>query len=186
MLRFFTSPFYWFFCIVYFVVSLPQRFRRRRNFRNAPKKVAWRRLSSQRVKALDASALIQTLRLTEQSEEFLVRPAPTIFELLEMLWEEELSACWRLPMVSELETLQEQLVADVCTIALPGLSFADTAVWALDDHRHVFVGYCPFNGKTVDAFPQFLDAMELHKRPPDSQVVHLAYAVSVTPVEDSP
>lgn len=180
IVRFFTTPFYVLFCIVYFVVSLPQRMRRRRDFRIAPKTIAWKRCGDMPVTALDASTLILLLREKEQSGEFLMRQSPTIFELLEMLWEEELSPCYRIPTVKECELLREQLAADVRSLPFPGLSFAETAVWALDDDRRVFVGYCPFSGKTIDAFPAFLDAMVIHKRPPDSQSKHLVYAVSVT------
>lgn len=180
ILRFFTTPFYLLFCIVYFVVSFPQRMRRRRNFCSAPKTVLWKRCGETRVTALDASAAILRLREEEQSDEFLMRQRPSILEFLEMLWEEELSPCYRIPTVSECECIREQLAADLC--ALPGvrLSFSQIAVWALDDDRRVFVGYCPFSGKATDAFPEFLDAMVIHKRPPDSQGKHFAYAVSVT------
>lgn len=183
--RFFTAPFYRLFCIVYFVVSLPQRMRRRRDFLSAPKTISWRRLAPERVKALDASALILQLREKEQSDEYLMRNAPSIFELLEMLWEEELSLCYRIPMVSECESIREELAADIRVLPVVGVSFSETAVWALDDDRHVFVGYCPFSGKTTDAFPEFLDAIKLHKRPPDSQGKHFAYAVSVTVKHES-
>jgi hypothetical protein len=179
-IRFLTTPFYLFFCVVYFVVSFPQRIRRRRNFRTAPKTVFWRRCGDVPVTALDASALILRLREKEQSDEFLMRQCPSLFELLEMLWEEELSPCYRIPTVSECKFIHEQLAADLCVLPNVKLPFAEIAVWALDDHRRVFVGYCPFSGKTTDAFPDFLDAMVIHKRPPNSQGKHFAYAVSVT------
>jgi len=180
VIRFFTTPFYVLFCIVYFVVSFPQRLRRRRNFQTAPKTISWRRLGDLQVTALDASALVLGLREKEQSDEFLMRRSPTIFELLEMLWEEELSPCYRIPMVSECELIREQLAADMSTVPYAGCSFAEMALWALDDDRRVFVGYCPFSGKSINAFPEFFDAMVIHKRPPDSQGKHFAYAVSVT------
>lgn len=180
VLRFFTAPFYLLFCIVYFVVSFPWRMRRRRDFKEAQKCIVWRRLMSNRVKVLDMCELIKIVRELEQSNEFLERRSPTIFEMFEMLWEEELSACWRFPMVSECEAIREELAEDIRTLPFVGLSFSETAVWALDDDRRVFVGYCPFSGKTLDAFPEFFDAMVIHKRPPDSQGKHLAYAVSVT------
>lgn len=180
VVRFFTTPFYVLFCIVYFVVSFPQRMRRRRSFQSAPKTVLWKRCGESRVTALDASALILALREKEQKNEFLMRRSPTIFELLEMLWEEELSPCYRIPTVSECEFIREQLAADMCILPHAGLSFAEMAVWALDDDRRVFVGYCPFSRKATDAFPDFFDATVIHKRPPDSQGKHFAYAVSVT------
>lgn len=179
VIRFFTAPFYLLFCIVYFVVSFPQRMRRRRDFRSAPKTILWKRCAESRVTALDASALILALRDTEQANEFLMRKSPAIFELLEMLWEEELSPCYRIPTVSECQYIREQLAADLCVLPHRGRSFAEMAVWALDDERRVFVGYCPFSGKATDAFPDFFDATVIHKRPPDSQGKHFAYAVSV-------
>lgn len=180
IVRFFTAPFYTLFCIVYFVVSFPRRMRRRRDFRNAQKTIAWRRLSEHRVTALDASSLIMELRRKEQSNEFLMRRSPTIFELLEMLWEEELSSCWKIPTVSELELIRDALAEDIQGLRFLGVSFSETFIWALDDRRRVFVGYCPLNGKTIDAFPEYRDALVLHKRPPDSQMKYFAYAVSVT------
>lgn len=177
IVRYFTAPFYWLFCIVYFVVSLPQRFRRRRIFRNSPKKILWRRLALPRVKALEASSLILQLREAEQPDEFLMRRSPTIFELLEMLWEEELSACWKFPMVSELEQIRDEIAGDIR--AHIDAQNSGTTIWAIDDGRHVFVGYDPLTGTSVDAFPQFLDATQLYKRPPDSKTRHVAYAVSV-------
>ncbi len=180
VIRFFTTPFYLLFCIVYFVVSFPQRMRRRRNFRTASKTMFWKRCGETRVTALDASAAILRLREKEQSDEFLMRQRPSIFELLEMLWEEELSPCYRIPTVSECERIREQLAADLCALPEIRLSFSQIAVWALDDDRRVFVGYCPFSGKATDAFPEFLDAMVIHKRPPDSQGKHFVYGVSVT------
>ena len=133
-----------------------------------------------RVTALEASSLILALRECEQSHEFLMRKSPTIFELLEMLWEEELSACYRIPTVSECRYIREQIAADMCVLPRGGHKFSEIAVWALDDDRRVFVEYCPFSDMTVDAFPDFFDAMVIHKRPPDSQGKHFAYAVSVT------
>lgn len=180
VIRFFSTPFYVLFCIVYFVVSFPQRMRRRRDFRTAAKTIFWRRCSDVCVTALEGSSLILALREKEQADEFLMRRNPSIFELLEMLWEEELSPCYRIPTVSECEFIREQLAADMCVLPHAGLSFAEMAIWALDDDRRVFVGYCPFSGRTTDAFPEFFDAMVIHKRPPDSQGKHFAYAVSVT------
>lgn len=168
------------FCIGYFVFTLPMRLRRMRMYKVSPKVIRFRRLTGRRVSALHGFDLVRDLRAEEHQEDFPHKP-PSLFELLEELWNEGMSPFWKIPTVLELESIREALIKDIAHSPLCTVPREMVLIWALDEDSHMFATYCPFTRETKDAgVPKHLGTSVLRGKVPDSQAEHFVYAVSVT------
>ena len=168
------------FCICYFVITLPRRFRHRRYRHNLPKQIAFRRLADVRVSALQACELARMLN--EQDDKRSSKKAPSLFDLLESLWEEEFSAHWKIPTTLELDFSSEDLLREIGSSPLSLEPLGRVCVWAIDAKLRVFVAYCPWSKKVMSVgIPEDVSTALISGSAPDSRVAHFAYAVSVTP-----
>jgi hypothetical protein len=178
-LFFFSLP-YKIFCIAYFIFTFPRRLKRMRVYHAAPKVIKFRRIAERRVSALRAFDLVRGLRAKDGQEDF-PRGPPSLFDLLEELWNEGMSPFWKIPTVSELESVREELISEIASSPLQMVPASRIFIWALDEHHHVFTTYCPFTEEIKDAgVPKDLGTSVLRGNAPDSQAEHFAYAVSVT------
>lgn len=177
---FFCSLPYKFFCVGYFVFTLPRRLRQMHKYKTMPKEITFHRLSEHRVSALRAFDLVREHRRKDGQEDFPKSP-PSLFDLLEELWNEGMSYFWKIPTVSELESIRAELIKEIANSPLNTIPARSVLIWALDESQHVFATYCPFTGETKDAgAPKDLSTSVLRGNVPDSRDEHFAYAVSVT------
>jgi hypothetical protein len=170
---------FWIFCVGYFVFTFPRRLRFRRQYREAPKQIKFQLLSDRRTTLGTMSGLIDLLRAQEEQNTFPERSS--VFDMLEALWEEEMSTDWKIPSLSELESAREVLCQNILLSPFAYFPHNEILVWAIDDHRKMFIGYCPFTGKSTFATPDHLLRSVMRGKAPNSQEKHFAYAVSVTP-----
>ncbi len=174
-----TLP-YKFFCILYFVGTLPRRLRQIKRYKEAPKLICIRRLSDKPVTALEAFDLVRSLRMAEGQEDFSTKQ-PSLFDLLEALWSEGMSPDWKMPSVSELEAVQDKVTLEIDSGVLTGTPRHAFFIWALDEHLHMFVAYSPFTKKVkTGALPEHISRSVLRGKAPDSRGTSYAYAVRVS------
>jgi hypothetical protein len=148
-----------------------------------PKVIKFRRLAERRVYALRAFDLVRERRKTDGQQDFPHKP-PSLFDLLEELWNEGMSPFWKIPTVSELESIREELIREISSSPLQMIPASLVFIWALDEDYRIFTTYCPFTGEIKDAgVPKDLATSVLRGNVPDSQAQHFAYAVSVTATE---
>lgn len=179
-----TLP-YKLFCVGYFVFTLPMRLRRMHAYKVSPKVIQFRRLTGRRVSALAGFALVRELRAQDNQEDF-PNKRPSLFDLLEELWNEGMSHFWKIPTIAELESIREKLIRDIAHSPLCVVPSEVLFIWALDEDTHMFTAYCPFTKEIKDAgVPKNLGASVLRGMVPDSEGEHFVYAVSVT-VQDAP
>lgn len=178
--HFFCSLPYKLFCIAYFVFTLPRRLKRMRVYHAAPKVIKFRRLAERRVYALRAFDLVRELRAQDGQEDF-PRGPPSLFDILEELWNEGMSPFWKIPTIAELGSIREELINEIASSPLQMIPASQVFIWALDERHHVFTTYCPFTEEIKDAgVPKDLGTSVLRGNVPDSQAENFAYAVSVT------
>lgn len=189
------------FVVAHFFVTLPLRLMRISARKKMPKHVRLHRLSDTPVTALEAFRLVRELRENDKQEELPLRP--TIFQMLYALWGEWEKPIWRIPAVSELVLIREELVRDLAMLPCGEYHARRSYLWAHKDTTRAFVGYCPFDGHDSDddaedgpqeqeryasvtaAKPkEYLSALA-KRAAPDSEEKYLAYAVLVT-IEDDP
>lgn len=177
-LFFCTLP-YKLFCIVYFVLTLPRRLRGLRRYRDAPKHVCIKRLSEKPVSALEAFDLVRALPLDGEQYRSLGRPS--LFDLLESLWSEDMSPKWKIPSVRELGVAQSEITKEIETSFSASIPRNTFSIWALDEDLHMFVAYHPFTKKVKRGeLPELISLSVLRGKAPDSRGSCYAYAASVT------
>lgn len=175
----FASVPYRVFRAIHFFYELP---RRKLQFATAQKSVTFYRLSNIPVKALRAFDLTRELRAREGDGEWPNGKPPSLWELFAHLWDEEIDGSWKVPLVSELEMIRKELQEDFLRIPKTN-SLKISCIWALDDVRHVYVGYDPLSTSQKQmsniATPEDLSRSVLYGIAPDSKEEYFAYAVSV-------
>ena len=164
------------FQIGYFIFSFPCRLRHLRRYKNAPKEITFRRITGTH-SVLSAVDAVHALR--EVSGQVVVRPS--IFGLLEDLWNESMSEDWKLPTVSELEAIRNALLVNIDQAPVSEVGASRLLIWAIDDSSHMFVLFNPHTGKVTDTHPRNLRVV-FRGEAPDSREKHVAYAVSVRAV----
>ena len=174
-----TLP-YKFFCIIYFVFTLPRRLRTLRSYRDTPKHVRFKRLSEKPVSALLAFDLVRTLSAHEAMQNGPIR-RPSLFDLLEALWSEGMSPDWKIPSIHELEQVHNEITKEIEHSSLTGFARNNFSIWALDEDLHMFVAYNPFTKKVKSGeLPEHISISVIKGQAPDSRGSCYAYAVSVT------
>ena len=162
------------FRIVYFIATLPRRIRGVHAYDKAQKEIRFHRLSDTPISILRAVELIDVLRTRDGHTP---HPRhPSIFDMFEALWSENMGECWKLPTVWELMQVQDGVALDLMTVA-PALH--RYVVCAIDEDSHMFVLCDIRTGGLTDAHPK--NTHELFRgNAPDSQENVFAYAVSVS------
>lgn len=160
------------FQIAYFVFSFPRRLRYFKEHRSAPKTIVFQRILGKH-SVLSAVEAIHALR--EASGQIAHRPS--MFALLEDLWNEGMSEDWKLPMVSELQIIQTRILADLACVPFAERG-AVPLIWAIDDFSHMFVLFNPHVGSATDPRPRNMHVV-FRGEAPDSHEKHIAYAISV-------
>ncbi len=170
---FFAALPYKLFQIGYFVFSFPRRMRRRRKYQDTPKEVVFRRIHGVHT-VLSAVDAVHALRDASGQ----IQKRPSLFDLLEDLWNEDLSDAWKLPSVTELVSIRQAILSDLDTLSFAERPVGQLLIWAIDDDSHMFALFNPYTGKASDLHPEKVRTV-LRGEPPDSKEKHVAYAVSV-------
>ena len=172
----------WIFMTVYLLYTFPRRLRYHRRYAQAAKCVQFRLLAPRRMKVDEATTLIYELRQKEQPH--LLLKKLTWYGRLDDLMEEERSPLWKIPTVTELERVREELCLHIRTTSFGYYPEREISLWAIDDSLKMFAGYCPFTGKSTLANPEDVIKSCIQAKPPNSREDHFAYAVSVTVKEE--
>jgi hypothetical protein len=145
-----------------------------------PKVKKFCRLAERRVSALRAFELVRERRKKDGQEDFPNGP-PSLGDLFVALCDEEMSSFWKIPSISDLESLREELIKEIANSPLQMIPAAKVLIWARDERYFVFTTYCPFTGEIKDAgVPKDLVTSVLRGNAPDSRAQHFVYAISET------
>ncbi len=175
---FFTSLPYAIFRVGYFVFTLPRRLRRIRTYHELPKSIVYERLSRERMSILQMVEHIHQLRLRHGQKDF--QETPSMFHLIEELWNEEMTSGWKIPTVREVLCVRNDLLANLHAARVVASMYH---VWAIAEDSHTFVALDLVSGEYEHAVPN--NALTLLRgKVPDSREQCFAYAVSVAPIHN--
>lgn len=167
------------FRIGYFLVTLPLRMRRMKRHRRLPKHIHFQRV---RASVLSVHEMVECLHeLNQRDGPQVPKKSPSMFDLFEALWDEGMSSQWKIPTVSEIMTVREEMLIDIKN---EGLYTTPLRIWAISEDTHMFVAFNLSLGNFENATPKDTLALFAGKAP-DSHERCYGYAVSVAPIDST-